>query len=371
MANDAQTTTSRSGMAFLHGSMRVATSFLLSLLFIWIVGYFFCNSLVYVKYDETLGKYIHDPGLFYKHRSEGIATTFKGRYGVNAIGDITEFPQEKLVVWGDSFVEAHQVDDPEKIPQQITKKLAARGFEKRAMAFAVGMSGDSVADYYFDMPKYEKLVPNVKAHYIIVTDVRDTLPDQPSDTIRGVFLSDPLRLTYVDQPPKFQGIKKKLNDFGLYFIWEPALEAMQSVRNLHFIPALKKNPPAISNGEEAENSSLGAEKKAWRFLFEELKKQTRLPLIFVICPTVPFIDGGTIAKTDPQADEVAAFSEVAEKHGIPVLDVSERFIQFYENTGLFPRGFPNSKPGEGHFNRFGQVLVAEEIVEHALTKGIL
>ncbi len=140
----------------LHIIMRWIAAFVVSFAFIWIVGYLFCNSLLYVEFDKTLDKFVNAHGLIYRHRSEGVATTYKGRFGINAIEDIRDTKQEKLVVWGDSFVEAHQVDDPLKIPQRVTQRLVERGLGDKAMAFAVGMSGDSVADYYFDLPKYEK-----------------------------------------------------------------------------------------------------------------------------------------------------------------------------------------------------------------------
>ena len=349
--------------------MQWIAAFVVSFAFIWVAGFVFCNSLLYVEFDKTLNKFVHAHGLTYRHRSEGVATTTKGRFGINAIEDIRDYKQEKLVVWGDSFVEAHQVDDPLKIPQRVTQRLVERGLGDKAMAFAVGMSGDSVADYYFDLPKYEKLTRNIKAHYIVITDVRDTLPDQADDTIRGVFTSHPFRLSFVESPPKFQGIKKRLNSLGLYFLWEPARSAMRSIKNLKLVPSLPQN--TFSKVSSENKPSPAFQKQAWTFLFEKLKQQTRLPLVFVVCPTIPFIENGSIVTTDPHADEVAAFADLARKAGISVVNLSGRFLEFYQKTGQFPRGFPNSKPGEGHFNRFGHDLVAEAITEHALREGIL
>lgn len=81
-------------------------SFIVSVLFIWLVGYFFCDSLRPFKYDVELGKFIHTPHTLYKQRSEGFAKTYKGLFGINSIPDISKVEGDKIVVWGDSYVEA-------------------------------------------------------------------------------------------------------------------------------------------------------------------------------------------------------------------------------------------------------------------------
>ncbi|MCD6578371.1 hypothetical protein J7L48_02745, partial [bacterium] len=143
-------------------------------------------------------KMIHSPNIVYKHRSEGIAKTYKGLFGINAIEDITKDSRKKIAVWGDSYVEAHQVNDNKKMPQVITSKLSNKGLGENLICFGVGMSGDSVADYYFDIPKYEQLTKNIISHFIVIANIRDILPNQSTDIIRGIFKSNPFTNTFAN-----------------------------------------------------------------------------------------------------------------------------------------------------------------------------
>ncbi len=346
----------------LNKLIQTGLALFISTLFIWIVGYFFCNSLTYYKQSPQLNKLIHAPFTIYKHRSEGIASTHKGLFGINAINDITKDKREKIAIWGDSYVEGHHVDDKYKIPQVVTKKLTTNN---QIMSFGIGMSGDSVADYFFDIPKYEQLTQSITAHYVIITSINDILPDQSSDTKRGLFKSNPFEIYHDNWQPKFQQIKRKLNNFGLYFIWQPIRSFISSVRKISFAPNPKQKQKK-SNQILYSNEFL---QESWEFLLSELRKQTSTPITFVYCPHIPKIKHNQILVKDLHQEQIELFSLIAKQHNIQVINASRSFIGFYENTGLFPRGFSNSKPGEGHFNMYGHKTVAELIVDHLKKRG--
>jgi hypothetical protein len=270
--------------------------------------------------------------------------------------------------WGDSYVEALQIDDNLKIPQRITEKLSKCGIGESSMAFGVGMGGDSVADYYGYIPKYEKLIQNIKAHYIIITDFKDTLPIQSSDSSRWDFKAAPFRLTLSKCTPKFQSVKKKLDSLGLYFIWEPFKSAISSIKHLQMLPQLLRKKTLTDPGKIEKSDLFRVE--AWRFLFEKLKEQTELPLVFVYCPVVPRISYSKIITTDANEEEIRLFIEVAQQKGISVINLKDRFLNFYKTSGALPRGFPNSVPGKGHMNRFGDDLTAEAITDHLISQGV-
>ena len=153
------------------------------------------NSPISYQYDSLLSKYVHYPDRIIKFRSEGWATTYVGQHGVNAISDISKDGRIKICVWGDSYIEAFQVNDEEKLPQVLTSFLSENNYPN-LMAFGVGMSGYSVADYYFNIPRYERVVPSIAMHLIILTDFDDTLPKRvhAADVGRGYVLENPYRL---------------------------------------------------------------------------------------------------------------------------------------------------------------------------------
>ncbi|MBI4850173.1 MAG: hypothetical protein HY808_16625 [Nitrospirae bacterium] len=338
-------------------TINIAISIFISLLFIWGFCYFLCDSLISYEFDETLDKQIHKPGLIYKHRSEGWGTTYIGEHGIIGVKDITKDPRKKVVIWGDSHVEAFQVDDDKKLPQVISS-LQGEKADNALMAFGVGMSGDSVADYYFDIPKYEKLAPPIIAHFIIISSIDDILPDQSADRIRGVFNSNPYRLENNNWKPRHQNIKRLLNNLGLYFVWD-LVKSFNSNMVMHFKPATRN---AYSNKARADISE-GPNKveEAISFLMKKLRAQTVLPIIIVYCPYIPTITEGKIVSVDQGAFSIKLLAQKALQNNIVFLDMTDSFINAFNTTGKLPRGFPNSWPGYGHFNVMGHQIIALEI----------
>ncbi len=338
---------------------------LLSTLFIWVVGFFFCNTLRPFQYDNVLEKYIHTPGTVYKQRSEGFATTHKGLFGVNGIADVSKIKKKKIVVWGDSYVEAHQVDDEEKMAQVIAANLEEKGLGKEVSCFAVGMSGDSVADYYFEIPRYEAVIDGIAAHYIIITGLSDILPDQSTDTKKGLFRSAPLELYENGWHPKFQKLKTVFANLHLSFVWQPLVALPGTLRRLRFTPGRQKHRSGTGTdrkgGEKYSDDFLT---ESWRFLLQSLRTRTNLPLSFVYAPVLPKIRNGKIFATDPHAGQIELFTEIAAEYDIDVIYAGDEFLRYYENTGSLPRGFANTEPGAGHFNRYGHSIVASLITDH-------
>ncbi len=351
-----------------RSGVKIIFSFFLSVIFIWIVGIFFCNSLIYYQYDDTLKKMIHSPKTVYKHRTEGIAETYIGLYGINGIEDITKDNRNKIVIWGDSYVQAHEVNDPDKIPQVITKRLSEKGFGEKLMCFGVGMGLDSVADYYFDIPKYERLTQSVVSHFIIVTTINDTLPDKSTDEIRGIFKSNPLRLYQDNWKPEFQKIKKALNKIKLSFIWQPVRSTLSSLKTLRFAPTKRNNNFTNFKEFDKEVYSQKFLSDSWTFLFKKLREQTEIPITIVYCPAIPIIQNGKVIVEDNNGDYILLFKKIAKKYNISVLNVTDTFLSFYKRSELFPRGFSNSKPSSGHFNKYGHEIVSEVIMTHILNE---
>ena len=103
---------------------------------------------------------------------------------------------------------------------------------------------------------------------------------------------------------------------------------------------------------------------SWSFLLKKLRDQTGVPLIFVYCPAIPRIHDGKIIFKNNETNKINLFTNIAKKKNISVLNTTDEFISFYKKTGLFPRGFLNSKPSRGHFNKNGHKIVSEKIMNY-------
>ena len=148
--------------------------FLSSFILIWVITPFFIDSIPVWEYDPELQRYVMARGHMQRGRSEGWGSTLYGRHGVSAISDVRSLVGKKVAIWGDSFVEGHQLPDFEKLAQQITRICWET--PKPLTAVAIAESGRSVSDYYFLMPYYDKMLHPI-AHYIIIADLADLNPD--------------------------------------------------------------------------------------------------------------------------------------------------------------------------------------------------
>jgi len=341
---------------------RGMASFAASFVFMWVVGYFFCNSVPSYEYDLALNKHVLAPTT-YKHRIEGRAITHIGLHGVHGVPDVSKINKPKAIVWGDSYVEAYQVDDAGKTPQMVNALLQARG-QDYLFCFGVGTGGDSAADYCFDIPKYERLAGPVAAHFIVITTLDDLMPDQPDDTICGVFRSHPLRLEYLNRTPRHGRLKEVLDRWRLYFLWEP-MRALFRETHVRFRPGRQTGPAApravtSRPGEEVERRA------AWSFLLAELRSRTTAPIAFVYCPPVPMLDRGAVRLSDASAEVAVAFQAELRDYHMGFIDMTQDFVEYYRTTRRFPMGFAGSFPGFGHLNPAGHRLVAQRIADYLM-----
>ena len=343
---------------FIH-TIRCISGFLFSILFIWLISYCFLDTIPTYEFDPQLDRYINTPGSIHRHRSEGWAITKIGKYGIMGISDITKVNNPKVAFWGDSYVEGFNIDDDKKMEHIFTNLCRSNDNMKDIVGFGIGNSYDNIANYYFGIPKYEKIIPGIIAHYLIITNIKDILPDLGER--RSVFTSKPVyQFINIDWKPPGLAIRNILRKYELSFLWD-ILKAMKGI-NLRFIPG----PLSSSDLTGEESPEIDEPSSLWSFVTEKISDQTNLPITIVYCPMVPKIENGATiyAEKDKYASMWRAFAEQCKKNNIDVIDMSNIFIEYYRNTGHLPRGFPNSFPGEGHMNADGHRLVAETIFNY-------
>lgn len=331
--------------------------FFFSLMFIWIVSYFFVDTLVTYDLDPKIDKYVFTPGSTIKYRTEGWGTTNVGRYGVNAVPDITRISGPKVLIWGNSYVEAFQVDDQEKMPQVLTYLFHSDGL-KDLFAFGVGHSGDRIAQYYFDIPKYEQIASPIYMHFIILGSIVDVLPDNRQN--RSNFISKQgYSLVENKWEPLFQKEKAFLKKYELHFIWDLLRSTIKNLK-----PRFRPGPVLTNSDNGKSNESKESPREAWSFLLKQLRMQTTKPIVFVYSPTVPRIEESSIVFSDQDAKLIKIFAEECFRHNIGFINMADDFSEYYRRTGRFPRGFANYRPAEGHFNSEGHRLIAEAIFKY-------
>ena len=156
------------------------------------------------------------------------------------------------------------------------------------------------------------------------------------------------------------------------FIWS----SLQAIKKVHL-----KLTPRISNADanlktNNINQSQSAferydPEKALSFLIKQFKEQTKLPIIIFYAPHLPVIINDKIDYTDCKKPTVNLFATICKRNNIDFIDLSEKFIKLHRNRGKFARGFFNSEPGKGHFNKLGHELIAKEIFHYLKHQNLI
>ena len=74
-----------------------------------------------------------------------------------------------------------------------------------------------------------------------------------------------------------------------------------------------------------------------------------------------YIDPETGLAVIKDAESIQRFASYCEKSGIQFVDMSERFATEYNQNRILPHGFANTSVGQGHLNKYGHRMVAEEL----------
>ena len=333
--------------------------FLASLLVAWAATALFDNSLLIAVEDPATGFLVSPPGYSYVHRTEGFGRTLFGAHGISGIPDAAALTGPKILFWGDSYVEGLQVDDNDKMAQAFTRLAREAGLDLTGVG--LGGSGQRVADYYFKMPVYERLLPRTLAHVIVIADLADVLPDNGADC-HSSFLSKPaLDLIWSQCLPNATGqrwgkLLAHLRLQGPYDLYRRILDLRPRLT-----PGPANDAPA---GAPEPELSPTARQTAWDFLLPRLRARTSLPLLIVYLPVTPRIQDNRVVTEPLQADAVAAFARTCAAHGIGFVNMADPFNAYFAETRQLPRGFANTPPGEGHINAAGHFLVARAVLEY-------
>jgi hypothetical protein len=344
---------------------------------IWMVTAVFSDSVPLEEWSGALGRNTLAPGTTYQERREGWATNHIGEHGLIASRPEDLAATEKIVIWGDSFVEAFHVEDSAKMHRRLTDLLRQEPRGKGA-ALAVGERFCSIADYRFRIPDYEAALKDVKLHVIHLYSLEDTFPDQYPGGRISLFLTEP-NLHFEKYDNEFREIEAPvspgrarvlIHQYHLQFFsrLRTSLTNIARLDGLRFAPGTAQKSTADPAAHRAWNRFLdpawgSAEPplEAWRFLLRELDSTTEAPILFVYAPPTPALLEGKLVLENPEKNLANHFSSLCKEQGMGFVSLEEPFLRFLEENGRFAKGFHNSRPWEGHYNADGHRLVAEAI----------
>jgi lysophospholipase L1-like esterase len=93
-------------------------------------------------------------------------------------------------------------------------------------------------------------------------------------------------------------------------------------------------------------------------------------LVLLYVPNTPRIAENGIYSIDTHEDWHQEIVSEAKRQNIPLIDLSDPFIAYYNKTKQLPFGFPNTSPGSGHWNSVGQQIAADAVAAYVEEAGI-
>lgn len=66
-------------------------------------------------------------------------------------------------------------------------------------------------------------------------------------------------------------------------------------------------------------------------------------------------------------DYLTVFGDLCQEQGILFLDMTDIFVQKYEENHILPHGFTNTHVGAGHLNKHGHEMIAKSLA-NVITK---
>lgn len=361
--------------------LRWVSGLSISLLLAWGVTAVSTENLVPQVWQPKLKRNLPAEGWALDARREAWARTRFGDLSLAGVPNVNAINSPKVLIWGDSFVEAAEVPDHKKIHNVLTTLLEEDGGPLLA-GVAIGHRWWCLADVFFGIPAYESAIDNPKLHVIHLFGLQDTLPDREPSVRISQFLSEPnFHFEYYDneygeaeppeQPPGL--LRRTVYRARVQFF----LRLLRSAKEVATLDGLRfslgSQAPQIESAPEEARLHGWSEHldpdwvkqdppiEAWRFLLASLKDITDVPIVFVYATPTPGLYHGQVIDRNPEQEWVPVFASLCKEFGFGFSSAEAAITDHWETTGRFHRGFPTSRPGEGHYNADGNRILAETI----------
>lgn len=312
------------------------------------------SSVPVFEWKEHAGVFQYHPEFVFRERREGTGETRFSPLGFSGRSDDPRPETPKIVIWGDSLVEALQVDDSAKLQNVLTERAMAVG-GKRFFQDAVGLGfgGTHGLDWLTLAQRYSPQLGDVRAHFVLLHDLSDLDPKEET-----LFHLSPQqwRQSQVQRDWPWRPRLAKCEAGGLYYLIVQATSG-QFGGDLRFTPG----PVAVDVA--AEEREFGA--PDWthrRWLLRQMSESLDAPLIVVWVPEAPRLVHGKIEFEDRRfPGQIERLRQMCDELMIRFVDMQPVFDEHCLAHRELPRGFPNTFLGEGHLNEVGHRLVADRI----------
>ena len=306
----------------------------LLLLNIWC--YFYYNVPVHYTNETGATEYKWESGKFYRKGTEGFAFGRTNNDGFTNLSDYEPGQEIEILLMGSSHMEGMNVPQEDNAANLLNLL-----FEGEKYVYNIGTSGHTLI---YCLSNLEAALDTYEPGEYVVIETRDLAFSQEE--------LEALVSGTVEPIPSRTG--------GL-------VELLQKLPYLRLIYTKYFNE---DGGDDADGSGISTidsqalDKLTAQALSRaaESCREHGVQLILVYDPTV-YADSQGRGYTQTEAEDLERFTACCEASGIAFVDLTESFLQGYEQQHKLPYGFLNTRPGMGHLNSWGHELFAGAVFQ--------
>jgi len=347
--------------------MKLFIGLIVSIINIWAITALIDNPIGISNWDNKFQRFNYPEDITVTWKSEGWGSTYFGPHGIIDLKktDILN-NKEKVFVWGDSFVEALQIDDKYKFHKILNQSFQKNDLNRFAINF--GASGQSLPFYYFQIPEYEKIIGKPYRHYIIISsnDIEPLLISSNKENPH-ISIGDDIKFIKGNREP-FSEIEMKVR----YLIETLNLQFLKIFKNnLQLNKKLRFYPGPFKKNEDETDHLTNYSNDELQFIMEKIvakmSNQTQNPITFIYLSPRFEVINGKVEMVNSKNIFINIFEEACARHNINFIDANEIIYNKFEKKKKLPIGFSNRYLLNGHLNKYGHSILAEIIYED-LTK---
>lgn len=308
----------------------------LLLLNIWC--YFYFNVPVHYTNETGATEYKWESNKFYRKGTEGFAFGRTNNDGFTNLSDYEPGQEIEILLMGSSHMEGMNVAQ-----QDNAANLLNRFFQGEKYVYNIGTSGHTLI---YCLSNLEAALDTYAPEKYVVIETRDLAFSQEE--------LEALVSGTVEPIPSRTG--------GL-------VELLQKLPYLRLIYTKYFNDDGGDGAGAAGNGPLTRDFLALDTLTAqaldtaaESCRERGVQLILVYDPTIYADDEGR-GYTQTDAEDLERFTVCCEASGIAFVDLTESFLEGYEQQHKLPYGFLNTRPGMGHLNSWGHELFAGAVFQ--------
>lgn len=330
--------------------IKLTAALLVSLLLLEIMVRCLVLSPAREQYVEKIG-YGHAPLSEVLRTYEGYARLRVDDLGLNNPPLPDPLPEHRLLVMGDSFVEALQVMQEENFESRLQQAWSDRG---GALVYNAGFDG---SDPSFDPDIVDWLMPYVQPQGLLVCVNAHDLTEISRWPVKRQDDGSMTGFVHDVQPP---GMLKRT------VLWVYAHSALVTHLKWKYEHEVRNWWHALSAGSVAVDpqpvktvDDFHAGEEGWRWVLQQLSAKG-MPVTVLLMPEIRYSATGAEAVDSERRQRLQA---VAEALGIPVLDGNQPLLAEFAHSGQPGVGFANTHFGEGHINARGHAALASWLAD--------